>query len=385
MLSPSPCGARAVGSWPRPGAHAPRAAPLPLPPPAAPAGRRAAAPPAAAPMWRFHSASGSAPVHGDKLFSLNGHQGRQTWEFDADAGTPEERARVEELRAAFAANRHTQKHRWGRLWGRRGFGAAAAAAAWAVGGPRGAWGGGRHAAAAAAPPVCRGGPPGRASKIDPPPPPPNSHPHPDSADELLRLQVAAKVAAKKHAPPAAPLPEGEPVTAERVDAHLKVGGGGGGGQALGSGSSQQQQRRRRARAAAGPREAAGSGRGPVAGAAARHRAASQPPNLALTPPPTPPPQGAVSFYECLQADDGHFPGEPTAWGPLCRWPAALARRAAPQPAAGAPVRRRGRTPAARRAARCPGCGLPAPPLPPTPHPHPHPPPPPQVTTAAPCS
>lgn len=122
-------------------------------------------------MWRFLSASAGAPLGADRLFSLNGHQGRQTWEYDPNAGTREERARVEELRAAFAANRHAQKH---------------------------------------------------------------------SADELLRLQAASKVAAKRAAPPAEPLPEGAPVTSERVRAHL---------------------------------------------------------------------EGAAAFYECLQADDGHFPGD----------------------------------------------------------------------------
>ncbi|GBG00640.1 hypothetical protein Rsub_13394, partial [Raphidocelis subcapitata] len=97
-------------------------------------------------MWRFLSASPSAPAGAEALFSLNSFQGRQTWEFDPAAGSEEERARVEELRAAFAANKHAQKH---------------------------------------------------------------------SADELLRLQCAPKIAAARAAPPAEPLPEGEPVTAER--------------------------------------------------------------------------------------------------------------------------------------------------------------------------
>ncbi|PSC70347.1 Cycloartenol synthase isoform B [Micractinium conductrix] len=44
------------------------------------------------------------------LFTLlNGNVGRQTWEWDPEAGTPEERARVEELRAQFTKNRLTQK------------------------------------------------------------------------------------------------------------------------------------------------------------------------------------------------------------------------------------------------------------------------------------
>lgn len=60
--------------------------------------------------WRFRSASGGAPVEADQLFSLNDFKGRQTWEFDPSAGEAE-LERIEELRAAFAANRHTQKHR----------------------------------------------------------------------------------------------------------------------------------------------------------------------------------------------------------------------------------------------------------------------------------
>lgn len=120
-------------------------------------------------MWKFHSASdsGGHPL----LVSLNGNKGRQTWEFDPKAGTPELRAKVEELRAAFTANRHVQHH---------------------------------------------------------------------SADELLRLQCSDKIAAKQYAPPADAIKDGETPSAERVEEHLK---------------------------------------------------------------------GAISFYECLQQDDGHFPGE----------------------------------------------------------------------------
>jgi cycloartenol synthase len=119
-------------------------------------------------MWKFLSASDSGGH--PHLTSLNGHKGRQTWEFDPNAGTPEQRARVEQLRAAFTANRHVQRH---------------------------------------------------------------------SADELLRLQCADKIAAKQHAPPTEPIAEGQVPSAERVEQHLK---------------------------------------------------------------------GAISFYECLQQDDGHFPG-----------------------------------------------------------------------------
>lgn len=101
--------------------------------------------------------------------SLNGFKGRQTWEFNPSAGTPEQRAEAERLRAEFTANKDTQHH---------------------------------------------------------------------SGDELLRLQSADRIRAKKHAPPTGPVPE--KLTAERVQGHI---------------------------------------------------------------------EGGVSFYECLQQEDGHFPGD----------------------------------------------------------------------------
>jgi cycloartenol synthase len=59
-------------------------------------------------MWKFTTASDS---DGHPLLrSLNGNIGRQVWEYDANAGTPEERAHVERLREQFTANRLTQKH-----------------------------------------------------------------------------------------------------------------------------------------------------------------------------------------------------------------------------------------------------------------------------------
>lgn len=59
-------------------------------------------------MWRFTTAWDSdGHPH---LRSLNGHVGRQVWVWDPAAGTPEERARAEALRAQFAANRLRQKH-----------------------------------------------------------------------------------------------------------------------------------------------------------------------------------------------------------------------------------------------------------------------------------
>lgn len=63
-------------------------------------------------MWKFVSASdldGKGVKH-PLLQSLNENQGRQTWVWDAKAGTAEEKAAVEKLRDEFTKNRHTQKH-----------------------------------------------------------------------------------------------------------------------------------------------------------------------------------------------------------------------------------------------------------------------------------
>ena len=59
-------------------------------------------------MWKFRTAwdSDGHPL----LHSLNGNVGRQVWVYDPEAGTPEERARAEELRRKFAENRLQQKH-----------------------------------------------------------------------------------------------------------------------------------------------------------------------------------------------------------------------------------------------------------------------------------
>ncbi|KAK9835241.1 hypothetical protein WJX81_008273 [Elliptochloris bilobata] len=59
-------------------------------------------------MWKFVSGgdSGEHPF----LTSLNGFQGRQTWEYDAAAGTPEQRCAANAARAAFAADRLRHKH-----------------------------------------------------------------------------------------------------------------------------------------------------------------------------------------------------------------------------------------------------------------------------------
>ena len=51
-------------------------------------------------MWRFVDSAQSPLVP-----SLNGCAGRQTWEWDPEAGTPEQRREVQRLQERFAANR----------------------------------------------------------------------------------------------------------------------------------------------------------------------------------------------------------------------------------------------------------------------------------------
>ncbi|KAL7114670.1 hypothetical protein ACP275_04G136300 [Erythranthe tilingii] len=52
-------------------------------------------------MWKLKIADGE----GQWLTTTNGHVGRQHWEFDAEAGTAEERAQVETMRQNFNKNR----------------------------------------------------------------------------------------------------------------------------------------------------------------------------------------------------------------------------------------------------------------------------------------
>ena len=59
-------------------------------------------------MWRLSCASNDKD--NPFLASTQSFQGRQTWDFDPDAGTKEERDEVERLRAQFTKNRLTHKH-----------------------------------------------------------------------------------------------------------------------------------------------------------------------------------------------------------------------------------------------------------------------------------
>ncbi|KAI3966750.1 hypothetical protein MKW92_025058 [Papaver armeniacum] len=55
-------------------------------------------------MWRLKFADNGGPFS-EWLFSTNNFVGRQTWEFQPDSGTPEERAEVENARQEFYKNR----------------------------------------------------------------------------------------------------------------------------------------------------------------------------------------------------------------------------------------------------------------------------------------
>ncbi|XP_019197862.1 PREDICTED: cycloartenol Synthase-like [Ipomoea nil] len=57
-------------------------------------------------MWKLKIAEGGSPW----LRTLNGHVGRQVWEFDPSLGSPEELQEIEKFRENFRNNRFKQKH-----------------------------------------------------------------------------------------------------------------------------------------------------------------------------------------------------------------------------------------------------------------------------------
>ncbi|KAL0338800.1 UNVERIFIED_CONTAM: Cycloartenol Synthase [Sesamum angustifolium] len=57
-------------------------------------------------MWKLKVAEGSSPW----LRSVNGHVGRQIWEFNPSLGSPEELAEIEKLRKEFRNHRFEKKH-----------------------------------------------------------------------------------------------------------------------------------------------------------------------------------------------------------------------------------------------------------------------------------
>lgn len=57
-------------------------------------------------MWKFLVGSARSPW----LKSLSDHPGRETWEFDPNAGTLEDVEAIENLRANFVKKKHKKKH-----------------------------------------------------------------------------------------------------------------------------------------------------------------------------------------------------------------------------------------------------------------------------------
>lgn len=64
-------------------------------------------------MWKLKIAEGQ---DGPYLYSTNNYVGRQTWEFDPNAGTQEERKEIEEARQQFWNNRYKVKPSGDLLW-----------------------------------------------------------------------------------------------------------------------------------------------------------------------------------------------------------------------------------------------------------------------------
>lgn len=65
-------------------------------------------------MWRLKVAEGDK--NSPYMFTTNNFVGRQIWEFDPKAGSPEELAEVEEARQKFYKNRHNVKPAGDLLW-----------------------------------------------------------------------------------------------------------------------------------------------------------------------------------------------------------------------------------------------------------------------------
>lgn len=65
-------------------------------------------------MWRLKIAEGDK--NSPYMFTTNNFVGRQIWEFDPNAGSPEELAEVEEARQSFYKNRHNVKPAGDLLW-----------------------------------------------------------------------------------------------------------------------------------------------------------------------------------------------------------------------------------------------------------------------------
>ncbi|PON60958.1 Terpenoid cyclases/protein prenyltransferase alpha-alpha toroid [Parasponia andersonii] len=64
-------------------------------------------------MWKIKYGTGAEDPY---LFSTNNFMGRQIFEFDPNAGTPEERAQVEEARQNFYRNRYQVKPCSDHIW-----------------------------------------------------------------------------------------------------------------------------------------------------------------------------------------------------------------------------------------------------------------------------
>ena len=64
-------------------------------------------------MWRLKIAEGGNNPY---IYSTNNFVGRQTWEFDPEAGTPEERTQVEEARENFWRDRFLIRPSSDLLW-----------------------------------------------------------------------------------------------------------------------------------------------------------------------------------------------------------------------------------------------------------------------------